>query len=148
MNCQWGPLNQLSQEVAGDESATNMRLSQLAMAFRGHPRYRRRMEQDVREFLEQMAGMMAREFARINRRFDDVESRLDRVESRLDRVESRLDRVELRLDHVEAGLDRVEVRLDGIEARLDGIESRMESHDRRQDRLEALYLDMRREKKS
>ena len=52
------------------------------------------MDAETREFLDQMAGMMAREFARINARFDAMDVRFDRIEARLDSHDRRFDNLE------------------------------------------------------
>jgi predicted nucleic acid-binding Zn-ribbon protein len=66
------------------------------------------MDQETREFLEQMAGMVAREFARINGRLDRIDERLDRIENRLDRVENRLDEMDKRFEQVERRLGNLD----------------------------------------
>jgi archaellum component FlaC len=108
----------------------------------------RRMEPDVREYLENLAGMMSREFARINGKFDGMDARFDGIDARFDGIDARLDGIDGRLDGIDGRLDGIDGRLDGIDGRLDGIDGRLEGHDRRLDRLDSAVHDLRREMKS
>ena len=71
-----------------------MGLSQRAMVAPSASRYPWKMDAETREFLEQLAAMMAREFARINQRFEAVDARFDRIETRLDGHDRRFDNLE------------------------------------------------------
>jgi septal ring factor EnvC (AmiA/AmiB activator) len=112
---------------------TNPR-SRFAMVYALASPYRSAMDQEVREFLEQLAGMISREFARINDRFEGVDARFDQIDARFDQVDARF--------------DQVDARFERIESRLDGIDARLEGHDRRLDHLDAEVHDLRREMKS
>ena len=84
------------------------------------------MDSETREAIDQLAGMIAREFARVNTRLDagfaSVDARFISVETRFEArfvsVEARLDRFEARFISVEGRLDRVERRLDNLDSNL------------------------------
>ena len=88
------------------------------------------MDQDVREYFEQMAAMMARElageFPRIKGRFDGVDSRFDRVEARLESHDRRLDRLEAQyhdLRHeMRSGFTSVRESIDALTLRVEVLE--------------------------
>ena len=60
------------------------------------------MDPDVREYLDRLAGMIAREFAHINGRLDGHDSRFERIELRLDGIDARLKGHDRRLDRLDA----------------------------------------------
>jgi chromosome segregation ATPase len=104
----------------------------MAVALRAH--YRSAMDPEVRDYLDNMAGMIAREFARINHTLQAITGRFAQVDGRFEQIDARF--------------EQIDARFEQIDARFEEIETRLEGHDRRLDRLDAQFHDLRREMKS
>ena len=70
--------------------------------------YRSCMDQQTRDFLEHLAGMVAREFARINTRLEGMDARFDSTDEHLNTIDKRFDRVDQRFDQLDRRLGNLE----------------------------------------
>jgi hypothetical protein len=84
------------------------------------------MEPDVREYLDKLTAMMAREFARINDRFDGVDARLEVIDARLEGHDRRLDNLEAHVHdlrrEVKSGFVSVHQSIGALTLRVEALE--------------------------
>ena len=73
--------------------------------------------------IDDLAGMIQREFSKVNEKLDKLDIRLDKIEARLDRIETRLDHFEARLSMAEK--DFAGIRDEKLVSRIDIIEQQM-----------------------
>ena len=99
------------------------------------------MDQEVLEYLDNLAGMIAREFARINVTLQGFATHFEHVDSRFEQVDGHFEQIDARFEQIDASFDQVDSRFNRLEARLEG-------HDRRLDNLDTQFHDLGREMKS
>jgi uncharacterized coiled-coil protein SlyX len=92
--------------------------------------------------IDDLAGMMQREFLTMGKRFDGVDKRIDNLEKKMDKgfalIDERFVELENRMTELESRMSNLEQRMGGLEGRMDSQEESNQEIIERLGRIEQL----------